>query len=368
MGQNVKYVSSLYGGFWDFGIKDFCYLVNPYFPPNEFVECLKLRLDELIRSYPSTNWYISSLASKSLGLTHEEIVIGNGASELINAITNRYVNNLAVPIPTFDEYINRAEIQGKKTSLYKLEDDFSLDVNGFLQHVQRSNANSALIINPNNPTGTLLSQNSMWHILESLRRLDLVIVDESFIDFASPDPDPSVMNRLYDFPNLVVLKSLSKVYGIPGLRLGYAVSSNRDIVSTLRSEVPIWSINALAQFFLGEINNYQKQFLASCVDVRKATDTLYSELQSVPFLHPYPTEGNFVLCKLLNGVTAPQLTERLFQDYKMFINNCSHKKGLNGWFVRIASRSKEENIELGQALRSISEDVVSMENHDYVGD
>ena len=206
MEQQARYVSSLYGGFWNFGIKDFSYLVNPYFPPRTFIESLGSRLDELVRSYPSTNWYISSLISRTLELSHEEVVIGNGASELISSITNLYVNNLAIAVPTFDEYINRAVLQGKKVSSYQTGEDFTLDIDGFIQHARDSGANSALIINPNNPTGNLISQDSVLYILDSLRHLDLVIVDESFLDFACSDPTSSVMNNIFDFPNKEAIK------------------------------------------------------------------------------------------------------------------------------------------------------------------
>ena len=262
--RNVRYVASLYGGFWDFDIKDHCYMTNPYFPPREFMESLGERLVELVRAYPSTNWHISSLAAGPLGLTHEEVVVANGASELINAITSRFVNNLAVPVPTFDEFVNRAIAQGKKVSPYQLQGDFELDLEGFIQHVRDSRANAALIINPNNPTGTLLSNESVWHLLESLRHLDLVILDESFNDFVSRQPSPSAMERLLDFPNLIILKSLSKSYGIPGLRLGYAASGNQGMISDLRKDLPIWSINSLAQYFLEEIGEYGEQFSDSC--------------------------------------------------------------------------------------------------------
>lgn len=355
MEQTVRYVSSLYGGFWNFDIKDFCYLVNPYFPPNEFTESLRLRLDELIRAYPSTNWYISSLLSNSLGLSYDHIVIGNGASELISAITSNYVDNLAVAVPTFDEYINRAVNQGKRVSVYELDQDFTFDIEGFIQHVKNSAANSALIINPNNPTGTLVPQDSIWLILESLRHLDLVIVDESFIDFATVNPIPTAVAGIDSYPNLVVVKSLSKSYGIAGLRLGYAISGNKKLIENLRTEIPIWSINSLAQFFLEEIGNYHQQFLDSCSDVRIATQILYDELKSVPYLYPYPSDGNFVLCKILYGFTAAQLTSALFEKHSMLINDSSGKRGLDNRFVRLASRTKEENLELAEALRSLTE-------------
>jgi len=292
--------------------------------------------------------------AKPLGLTHDEVVIANGASELIAAITARFVENLAVPVPTFDEFVNRAVSQGKRVSPYQLAGDFDLDVEGFIQHVQETQSNAVLLINPNNPSGTLVSRESMIHLLESLRLLDVVIVDESFIDFVSYDPAPSVMDMVFDFPNLVVLKSLSKIYGIPGLRLGYAVSGNREVTASLRSDIPIWSINSLSQYFLEQIGAYRQQFADSCIDVRRATQAMFGDLQGIPYLHPYPTQGNFVLCKILYGFTAPQLIACLFEGYNILINDLSSKKGLDDRFVRIASRTEEENVQLVQALRSLA--------------
>ena len=315
----------------------------------------------LIKSYPSTNWYLSSLVAKPLGLTEDEVVIANGASELIAAITDRFVDNLAVPVPTFDEFINRAVSQGKRVSPYQLEGDFDLDVEGFIRHVQSSKANAALLINPNNPTGILISRESMIHLLESLRHMELVLVDESFLDFTSREPAPSIIDTIMDYPNLIVLKSLSKTCGIPGLRLGYAVSGNPDMITSLRSEVPIWSINSLAQYFLEEIGYYQQEFAESCSQVRYATQSLYSGLQSVPYLRPYPTQGNFILAQVLQGMTATELTAHLFKESNILINDCSGKRGLDSRFVRMASRTVEENAQLVQALQSLADAVTTEE-------
>ena len=350
---DVKYVSSLYGGFWNFDTKDFCYMTNPYFPPQEFIDSLGGRLRQLVKSYPSTNWYISSLAAEPLGLTHEELVIANGASELISAISEQFVERLSVPVPTFDEFVNRAVNQGKEVSPYQLTGDFELDAEDFVRHTLDAGANSALLINPNNPTGTLLSHDTLWYLLESLRSLDLIIVDESFIEFSSRTPTPTVMGRLSDFPNVVVLKSLSKNYGIPGLRLGYAASANREMVAVLRKSVPIWSINSLAQYFLEEIANYRDEYLESCASVREAARVLHTGLASLHYLSPYPTQGNFVLCRLNDGITGEELTERLFRECNVLINNCSRKKGLGEGFVRFASRTVEENAQLIEVMQEL---------------
>lgn len=355
--QDLRHVSSLYGGFWDFDFEDFCYLTNPYFPPEAFLESLQSRLVELVKSYPSTNWHISSLVAKPLGLTEKEVVIANGASELISAISNRFVKHLAVPIPTFDEYINRAKDQGKAVSPYPMDGDFELDIEGFVEHVKKSGANAALVVTPNNPTGALLPYESIRYLLESLRQIDLVLIDESFLDFADYTMNPSAMGMIHEFPNLVIIKSLSKVYGIPGLRLGYAVTGDPDRATQLRRDVPIWSINSLAQYFLAEMPKYQQEFAESCEAVKRATRVLYSELQAIPYLHSYPTQANFVLCRLLNGLTSAELTRRLFDDHRILINDSSSKAGLDNRYVRIASCSAEQNSGLIKALHEITDSV-----------
>ena len=351
--SEVKYVSSLYGGFWDLDVKDFCYMTNPYFPPEEFLADLGARLQVLIKGYPSTNWHISSLLAKSLGLTQQELIVANGASELISTITGRFVQNLAVPVPTFNEYINRAEVQGKSVSPFVTSGDFELDPEAFIQHVQSTRANSALLIQPNNPTGNFISRENMRYLLESLRSLDLILVDESFIEFVNAEPNPSVIDLIFEYPNLIILKSLSKNYGIPGLRLGYAASGNQDRVADLRQDLPIWNINSLAQFFLEKMPDYQEQFYRSCELLKSATQRMYSGLQDISYIKPYPTQGNFVLCRILHGFNASELTAHLFNRHRILVNNCGGKEGLDDSFLRLACRTEEENAELLEALRDL---------------
>ena len=348
--EEVEYISSLYGGFWELDIKDFCYMTNSYFPPEELLASLGTMSRTLISSYPATNWYVSSQLAEPLGLSHEQLVIGNGASELINAITSLYVQKLAVPVPTFNEYINRAEGQGKQVFPYPLSDDFELDVDGFIKFVNDQGANAALLIRPNNPTGTYVKKGDLEHLLESLRGLDLVLVDESFIDFVDVEHDPSALDRVNEYPNLIILKSLSKNYGVPGLRLGYAVSGDTGRVAELRQALPIWNINSLAQYFVSRVGVYSAQLQDSYKNTREATQALFQKLQKVPYIHPYPTQANFILCRVKNGLSGADLTASLFKQHRMFLNECSNKHGLGGHFVRIASRTAEENDELIQAM------------------
>ena len=362
MTPDVPTLSSLYGGFWNFEIQDFCYMTNRYFPPREFLESLSSNLQTLVESYPSTNRHLSSLIAEPLGMTHQELVIGNGASELISAITSLRVAHLAIPIPTFDEYPNRAEIQSKLVSTYAMGADFRLDVEEFIEHVRGTGANSVVIVRPNNPTGTLVSAEEVAQMLQAFGNLDMVLVDESFLYFAGPNyPELSVAGMIHEFSNLVVLNSMSKAYGVPGLRLGYAASGDKQLIARLRAELPIWSINSLAQFFLENLGRYGSQFTDSCTHVRQATQALYRGLGSVSFLEPYPTSGNYVLCRTAPGLTGSGVTTRLFDEFEVLVNDCSGKQGLDNRFFRIASRTSEENEELVRILLAMASDMPALE-------
>jgi len=347
----------LYGGYWSRQVQDFCYMTNRYFPPQRLIEDMQARLPELLGSYPSTNWHLSSLLAGQVGLSHRELVVANGASELISAISSRYIRRLAVPVPTFDEFVNRAQAQGKEVIPFRLpkQSDFNLDIKAFIGHVKSCGANSALLIRPNNPTGSYLSKGDLTYFLDNMGSLDLVLVDESFIDFVDAEPDPSALSLISKYPNLIILKSLSKNYGIPGVRLGYAATGNGERLAALRSDLPIWNINSLAQFFLEEMSSYQLEYGESCRRVRDATQALVRDLEGVSYLHPYPTHGNFVLCSILNGFTSQELTDRLFESSRSLVNNCGSKGGLEGGFIRIACRTQEENMRLVDTLKSFVE-------------
>ncbi len=353
--QEVDQLSSLYGGFWNHDVLDFCYMTNRYFPPTKFIEDLQERLPELLGSYPSTNSHLSSLLAEQLGLKQNEVVVGNGASELINAVLSRYVNRLAVPIPTFEEFINRALILGREVFPFQSSDGFDLNVDEFIGHINETNSDSALLIRPNNPTGTYMLRADLIYFLNRMRHLNLVLVDESFLDFTDAEPDTSALDLLQDYPNLLVLKSLSKNCGIPGIRLGYAATGNVERLEELRKDVPIWSINSLAQFFLQEMGKYRDQYTESCGKVREATRNLVQGLAGVPYLSPFPTHGNFVLCEILHGFTGEELAARLFGDSRILVNNCGSKLGLDGNFIRVACRTDEDNNRLVEALLRIDE-------------
>lgn len=352
-GLDLSFIRSLYGGYWNYGLKDFCYMINQYFPPQEMLDKIAGSYSLLSRNYPSTNRHISSLLANCLNTDPDNIVIANGASELISAIGHLFITNLAIPIPTFEEYINRLKIQGKGVSLYEMEKEgFILDIDVYIKFAEQANSNAVLFIRPDNPSGNLIPKTTMRHILERLVTFDVVLVDESFIEFASTEKDASIQEYVETYENLIIIKSLSKAYGIPGLRIGCAISANTKRMNMLREELPIWNLNSFAQRFIELLKDYRNEFEDSCLKTVRATKELDRQLHSLECLYPYPTEANFVLCRLKGNSTSSELTAFLFDHFNMLIYDGSAKIGLDSRFVRIASRTEEENIQLIEAIKT----------------
>jgi len=264
-----------------------------------------------------------------------------------------YVEHLCVPIPTFDEYINRARDLGKKVTTAYWEPGSEFDEVAFIDIVRESQANTALLIRPNNPTGSLITRKKTVAVMDALQDIDLVIVDESFLEFCADPEEETVFDLMDDYPNLIVLKSLSKIYGIPGLRLGYVSSANTDWISTIRRHLPLWGINALAQYFVEELPKYDREFQDACASVKRASVVLSGGLGTLEGLQSYPTAANFVLCKLPPERTSASLVDELWNIDRILINDCSNKAGLDQSFIRLASRTSDDNTMLVNVMKQV---------------
>jgi threonine-phosphate decarboxylase len=335
-------------------IIDFCFIANPYYPTAGMLRDLTENLPNLIKSYPSS----SPLSSQQnlaavLRVNPDHLLIGNGATELIVLINTLLIDRIAVPVPTFGEYIEKLRDQ-RDAELYPLlpENSYQLDLEEYLTWAQRRDLKSVLVINPGNPTGQFIPLQEMLDFLRRARGLELVVVDESFIDFAG-DAVPSLLPLADQYSNLLIVRSMSKHCGVPGLRLGYCYSGNLYILNRLRRLVPTWNLNTLAQYFLsllpstdGEYQEARKRLIS---DVR----WLYGSLRSLSGIQPYPTGANFILCKITSGLTAAELQRRLLQDYKMYVRDCSNKVGMDNFHIRIASQGIEKDTRLVHALQEL---------------
>lgn len=335
-------------------IIDFCFIANPYYPTPEMLRDLQQNLPSLIKSYPSSTPVMSqeNLAAV-LHVSPEKLIVGNGATELIVLINTTLIDRIAVPIPTFGEYIEKLRDQ-RDAELYPLDGDqrYELRLPEYLQWLHRRNLRSALIINPGNPTGQFIQLDEMVDFMNAASDLELVIVDESFIDFAG-DPVPSLMPVAERFSNLLIVRSMSKHCGVPGLRLGYCYSGNLYLLNRLRRFIPTWNLNTLAEYFLSLL----PQTDAAYHEARKRLITevrwLYGALKTIRGIDVYPTGANFVLFKVKTGMTASELQSRLLEEHRMYVRDCSNKVGMDDRHIRVASQGHDNDARLVEALRTL---------------
>ncbi len=335
---------------------DFCFIANPYYPHKQLIKKIQERLPILIKSYPSSNSkQLQESLSKVLHVNPDHILIGNGASELITIIQREFIDDFAIPVPTFSEYTDKLRRQ-EWANLYQLDPqkNYQLNLNDYAEWIDENEITSALIINPGNPTGQLIPLNEMILFLNRMQHLRLIIVDESFMDFADEDI-PTLLPHIKHHPNVIVVRSMSKHCGVPGLRLGYCCTANQDLLKRLRLLTPVWNVNTLAEYFISQLpetnDEYQKARLKVIKDVR----LLYHELKDLKGFYTYPTGSNFVLIKILCGLTASELQQILLEEYHLYVRDCSNKIGIDNLHIRVASQGKQKDKLLIEALKEISE-------------
>ena len=334
-------------------ITDFCFIANPYYPTPEMLEDLARNFPILIKSYPSSNPFLSQKhLATVLKVDPDNLIIGNGASELIALINNSLVDRIAVPIPTFGEYIDKLKDQ-RDAELFPLDPNknYQLDLGEYLAWVHGRHLKALLVINPGNPTGQLIPLGEMIEFLRHTRDLELVIVDESFIDFAG-DPVPSLLPVAGEHSNLLIVRSMSKHCGVPGLRLGYCYSDNLYLLNRLRRLIPTWNVNTLAQYFLSLLPATDADYHRARKHLMEDVGLLYDALRMIAWIQVYPTGANFVLFKITNGTTARELQASLLER-GFYVRDCSNKTGMDQFHIRVASQGREKDSRLVQALQSM---------------
>lgn len=352
--SKVKGYEGRYGGFWRFPkLKDFCYLVNPYFPTTSMKDELRSSFDTLLCQYPSGLKTQNLLASKLFGCSEDEIILGNGAAELINILAKNIKGKSGIITPTFNEYAERI---GINNVVYfdssRLGYKYSInDIKTFSKSVD-----NLILINPDNPSGNYLRKEDILSLAEELKKENKkLIIDESFMDFAGEDKIYSLINSkiLKEYSNLIVIKSISKSYGVPGIRLGILASSDKEILTKIKSEISIWNINSIGEFFMQIIGKYKKEYENSCLLISQERDRFYEEISGVSFLEVIESSSNYFLCKI-KGFKSGDLTRRLLEEHNILIKDCSNKLGFNAEdYVRIAVRDKEDNDYIVRVLSSM---------------
>lgn len=348
-----------YGGYWRFPkLKDFCYLVNPYYPPAKMVSQLKYFFEELLTQYPSGMNIQKLNASSMFGIDEEYLLVGNGAAELINVLGKIVKGRLSVCIPAFNEYI-RCFLNCELHTIDSSKNGYQYCVEELLEEVEHTD--NLLIINPDNPSGAFLPYGEMMKVIEKCHQKKvLLIVDESFIDFAEKNLRYTLVNNelLEKYQELVVIKSISKSYGVPGLRLGVMATANQMIHKQMKVNMAIWNINSFAEYYLQIQRLYKKSYILACDKIAAQRKKMMQSIAGIKGIEVYPSQANYIMCRLTeeSPVNSAQLSLTLVKKYNLLIKNLSAKKGFGGKpFLRFAVRNEEDNCRLIEALREVLE-------------
>lgn len=355
----MKQMESRYGGYWRFpNLKDYAYLVNPFFPTKDFIQEFHDNLNRLVIDYPSGLKVNSQLVGDYYSIDEENIVIGNGAAELIKVLLEQYFQKVGVILPTFEEYPNRIS----EDSVFYMEtqnSDFKYNSSDIIKYFDDKPIDSLILINPDNPSGNFLSKDELLNLCKWSKKKNItIVVDESFSDFSTSNLEVSMLDQdiLSLYTNLVVIKSISKSFGVPGVRLGLLASGDSSLITTIKKNVSIWNINSFGEFFLQTIGNYKTDYLNALAKFYKVREKFAGELKQFEYLEIYPSQANYFMIGLKHGVTANELSSYLLSYGNILIKNLENKQGIKGEFIRIAVKTDDENNQLVDALKEFKND------------
>ena len=352
--EKLEKMQKRFGGYWRYPkLIDFCYLVNPYFPNKKLVSEMQTNFERLLGEYPSGMGVNSLIAAKIFGLHASQVIVGNGAAELIKSLMERFTGRLGMAFPTFQEYPNR-KAEKDVVPYFVTNDEFRYTAKNLMDFYEDKDIEVLTLINPDNPSGNYIRREDVLKLSEWCEKKNIrFVVDESFVDFVDEEETTTLLDAgiLKANPNLIVVKSISKSYGVPGLRLGVLASSDEELIAEMKKDVAIWNINSFAEFYLQIYEKYAKDY-AKAIEKFKQTRAAYiKDLQALSGLRVLPTQANYVLCEVTSGVTSRKLAEDLLEE-NILIKDLSTKKGFDGKnYIRLAVRDEKDNAILVEALK-----------------
>ncbi len=352
--ERYEALTSRFGGYWRYPkLHDYCYLVNPYFPPKKMMDEMKSNFEELVSQYPSGMKVNSLLAGKNFGVKQEHILIGNGAAELIKALLEHFHGKMGIIRPTFEEYGHRC--QDEIVAFTSTKEDFSYTAEDLMEFFDGKDINQLILINPDNPSGNYIPYEDVLRLIQWAKESKItLVIDESFSDFAKENQNlektliREEILAMYD--KVYIIKSISKSYGVPGLRLGVLASADSEMIKTLKKDVAIWNINSFGEFYMQIAEKYKKDYLKSLVHIGEARDKFLALLRTVPYVTAFESEANYIMCELKNGVESRKIAEDLLEE-NILIKDLTGKVGNGRQYIRLAVRTEEENAKLVETLK-----------------
>ena len=349
--ERVSLMQNRYGGYWRYPkMLDFCYLVNPYFPTQKMKDEMRASFDTLMTEYPSGMKVNSLLAAKIFAVHQENIVIGNGAAELIKSLMEALQGVTGFVRPTFEEYPNR---YGAKNSVFYIPDntDYSYTANDLMVFFARNRVDNLVFVNPDNPSGNYIPRAEIIRLIDWSKEKGIrLVIDESFVDFADEEGGTIIDQKLLSANrHLYVMKSISKSYGVPGIRLGVLASGDKETIGRIKKDVAIWNINSFGEFFMQIFEKYRKAYDGALVLVREERTRFQAELAKIDGIRVIPSQANYIMVELINGIDSKDLVKSLLIRHNILVKELTGKTGGRN-YLRIAVRNTEDNDRILAAL------------------
>ena len=351
--EKISLLQGRYGGYWRYPkLLDFCYLVNPYYPTERMKDELRANFDTLLTQYPSGMHINSLLAAKNFSVHEENILVGNGAAELIKSLMGTLRGKTGIIRPTFEEYPNRYS-QTEHVVFTPDNKDYSYTADDIMGYFGDKEIENLIVINPDNPSGNYIPKADVLRLVKWCGERGIkAVIDESFVDFADEEDSTIISQDILDAnPSLYVMKSISKSYGVPGLRLGVLASGDRETIALMKKDVAIWNINSFAEFYMQISEKYKNDYSQALKKLRAERARFERELAAIPGLRVIPSQANFVMIETAEGISPKALLKALMIKHNLLIKDLTAKTE-GGNYLRIAVRNTEDNNALLDALKA----------------
>lgn len=340
------------GGYWRYPITEHVLTYNTHFPPEQMLDEIRANLRNLIACYPSTQNILAEHVGRLVNANPSMLAVGNGTVELIQFLIKNKRLRIALAIPSFGIYEDAAK-PDRVCYIALRPPEFRVDVDEVLHCVLTNQLDAAVLISPNNPTSLSVRREELLYLARELARADkLLILDESFVEFARLGKEQSLQSNLSELSSVIIIKSLGKIYGICGSRVGYALSSNERLISDIRQEIPLWNLNAIAEYFIVNLPRFRAEFGESIEIVKRECDLLHANLAQIPGGNALRPDGNFIFFHLPDDwPTGSELASRVLREHSILVRHCGGKTMEGGIrYLRISARTEKENGALVAAL------------------
>jgi len=350
--------AEVYGAAKDTGVKpqeilDFSSSVNPLGPSPKALEAAKSAFSA-ISAYPDTNSNIlrEVIASRHTGITKDNIIVGNGSTELMYLFAESFLRRgekALMAAPTFGEYEAAVRKTGECVKFVRLSGDFQVEAEAFRSAM--TGCKLLFLCNPNNPTSKLIPQNTLKEILDAALAQDiLVFLDEDFLEFVDEEASRSMIGKIGKYPNLFILRSFTKIFGLTGLRIGYGITSKEIADVMLCAKIP-WNVNCVGQAAAVAAIEDQEHLKVTLDLIKKEKAWLQKGLSAIPSFSFSPPDANFFFINIeKTGLTANNLKHRMLKQ-GILIRDCSSFVGLDEFYIRVAVKTHPENVRLIDAFK-----------------